>query len=284
MTQLICKDLVRGYDGRAVTSGLNFQVEKGDYLCIVGENGAGKSTLIKALLGLNPPISGAIEKPGGLKAAAIGYLPQHTEVQKDFPASVREIVLSGCLGKDLPAPPREKKKSRKPEKKSRKPEKSGRKKEKKAPGRLFLLAKRLFLAANPVYTRGQKALAARQMERLGITGLQNRCYRELSGGQKQRVLLARALCATEEVLLLDEPVAGLDPKVTKEMYDIIERLNREGVTIIMVSHDIAAAVHYATHILHLSRTPLFFGKKEDYVKTDIGKMFTSFLDEGGDRA
>ena len=230
-TQIICNDLVLGYDGKVVSSGVSFEVHRGDYLCIVGENGAGKSTLIKALLGLNPPISGSITAPGGLKAAAIGYLPQHTEVQKDFPASVKEIVLSGCLGKG---------------------------------------------GFSPFYTSGQKMLAARQMERLGITGMQNRCYRELSGGQKQRVLLARALCATEEVLLLDEPVAGLDPMVTKEMYGIIEQLNREGVTIIMVSHDIAAAVHYATHILHLSRTPLFFGKKEDYIKTDTGRIFTSY--------
>ena len=265
--QIKCTDLVLGYEGRPVTEGLTFQVDRGDYLCIVGENGAGKSTLIKALLGLNPPISGAITRAEGLSSNAIGYLPQHTEVQRDFPASVKEIVLSGCLGKDRPAPPRKKK---------TKAKKNARKKEKKAPGKLCLLAKRLFLAANPVYTRGQKALAARQMERLGIMHLANRCYRELSGGQKQRVLLARALCATEEILLLDEPVAGLDPRVTKEMYDIIEQLNREGVTIIMVSHDIAAAVRYATQILHLSRTPLYFGSKEGYLHSEAGKAFTDF--------
>ena len=234
MIQIQCENLVLGYDGKAVSENVSFTVSKGDYLCIVGENGAGKSTLIKALLGLNPPISGKIERPGGLKAAAIGYLPQHTEVQKDFPATVREIVLSGCLG---------------------------------AAG------------VTPFYTKAQKQRAAAQMERLGLTDMQKRCYRELSGGQRQRVLLARALCATEEILLLDEPVAGLDPVVTKEMYDIIERLNKDGVTVIMVSHDIAAAVHYATHILHLSKQPLFFGKTEDYVKTDIGRRFTS-LEEG----
>lgn len=260
MTQIECKDLALGYDGKPVTTGVSFQVNAGDYLCIVGENGAGKSTLIKALLGLNPPISGSIESPGSLKAAAIGYLPQHTEVQKDFPASVKEIVLSGCMGKDLPSPP-----------------KAGKKNKEKTPGRAAQAFRRLYLALGPVYTRGQKALAARQMERLGVTRLQNRCYRELSGGQKQRVLLARALCATQQILLLDEPVAGLDPIVTKEMYDIIEQLNREGVTIIMVSHDISAAVRYATHILHLSRTPLFFGKTEDYVKTDAGRAFIGFL-------
>ncbi len=234
MTQIVCDNLTLGYDGRAVSEEVSFKVDKGDYLCIVGENGAGKSTLIKALLGLNPPLAGTIERPGGLKAAAIGYLPQHTEVQKDFPATVKEIVLSGCLGKE---------------------------------------------AFQPFYTREQKQRAAFQMERLGLTGMAKRCYRELSGGQRQRVLLARALCAAEEILLLDEPVAGLDPMVTKEMYDIIESLNKEGITIIMVSHDIAAAVRYATHILHLSKKPLFFGPKQDYMITDIGRRFTSV--EGG---
>ncbi len=235
MALLTCRDLALGYDGHAIVRDLSFEVNAGDYLCIVGENGAGKSTLIKALLGLNPPISGTITRAEGLSSNAIGYLPQHTAVQRDFPASVKEIVLSGCVGKK---------------------------------------------GFHPFYSAAQRETAARQMERLGITHLANRCYRELSGGQRQRVLLARALCATEEILLLDEPVAGLDPVVTKEMYDIIEDLNRRGVTIIMVSHDIAAAVRYASHILHLSRTPLFFGKKEDYVKTDAGRAFTGFL--GGD--
>ena len=227
--QIICTDLTLGYDGKVVTEGLSFSVCPGDYLCVVGENGAGKSTLMKALLGLNPPISGDIAFPGGTKAANIGYLPQHTEVQRDFPATVKEIVLSGCLGT----------------------------------GKF-----------RPFYSAEQKALADSQMERLDITEFKSRCYRELSGGQRQRVLLARALCAAENLLLLDEPVAGLDPKVTREMYDIIENLNREGVTVIMVSHDIAAAVRYASHILHLGRSQLFFGSTRDYLKTDIGKQFT----------
>ena len=230
-TQISCRDLKLGYEGKVVTEGLTFEVNKGDYLCIVGENGAGKSTLIKALLGLNPPISGSISFPAGLKAASIGYLPQHNTVQKDFPASVKEIVLSGCLGKD---------------------------------------------GFHPFYTKQQRAAAEKQMERLGLIPLKNRCYRELSGGQRQRVLLARALCATEEILLLDEPVAGLDPKVTKEMYEIIENLNKDGVTVIMVSHDISAAVKYASHILHLGPTQLFFGQKSGYIKTDVGRMFTDF--------
>ena len=228
MIQLQCENLSLGYEGRPVTQGVTFSVSQGDYLCIVGENGAGKSTLIKALLGLNPPLSGRISFPGDMKSTEIGYLPQHTPVQKDFPASVKEIVLSGYVGR---------------------------------------------MGLRPFFTKAEKEGAARQMQRLGITDLAKRCYRELSGGQKQRVLLARALCATEKMLLLDEPVAGLDPLVTKDMYALIEELNRQGVTILMVSHDIAAAVKYATHVLHLSSTPRFFGTKDDYIRTDIGRIF-----------
>ena len=229
MSQLICENLTLGYEGRNVIEALNFQVEAGDYLCIVGENGAGKSTLIKALLGLKSPTAGTVTFGDGLQQNEIGYLPQQTPVQKDFPASVQEIVRTGCLAKNGLA---------------------------------------------PFYTKKMKAYADAQMERMGITHLKNRCYRELSGGQQQRVLLARALCAAEKMILLDEPVAGLDPKVTQEMYELIADLNRGGVTVIMVSHDIAAAVRYATHVLHVSKTHMFFGTKEDYLASEIGKTFT----------
>ena len=235
MAQLICDNVALGYENRVVTENLNFSVNAGDYLCIVGENGAGKSTLIKALLGLKSTMSGTITTGDGLKKNEIGYLPQQTVVQKDFPAAVKEIVISGCLAKS---------------------------------------------GLRPFYTKEQKALAQKNIERMDITHLANRCYRELSGGQQQRVLLARALCAADKMLLLDEPVAGLDPKVTREMYELIAGLNREGMTIIMVSHDIAAAVKYATHILHVGHTPLFFGTKSDYLKTDLGRGFADY-GEGG---
>lgn len=230
MPQIICKNASLGYDGKAITHGLSFEVNAGDYLCIVGENGAGKSTLIKTVLGLTPPVAGEIRFSDGLRQNEIGYLPQQTPVQRDFPASVSEIVLSGCLGKS---------------------------------------------GFHPFYTKAQKKLAAENMEKMNITPLAGRCYRELSGGQQQRVLLARALCATTKLLLLDEPVAGLDPKATREMYELIASLNRTGITVIMVSHDIASAVKYASHILHLGNTPKFFGSKEDYLKTDVGRAFTS---------
>lgn len=236
MAQLLCRDVVLGYEGRAVVQHLNFEVNEGDYLCIVGENGSGKSTLIKALLGLKSPMSGEIRTGDGLEADSIGYLPQQTVVQKDFPASVQEIVLSGCLGR---------------------------------------------FGWRPFYGKKEKNMADRQMERLGITHLSKRCYRELSGGQQQRVLLARALCATRTMLLLDEPVAGLDPVAVQEMYELLEELNREEkITVLMVSHDIWAAVTYADHILHISEQPLFFGTKEDYVKSEVGRSYLSVT--GGD--
>lgn len=239
LAQLVCKDVVLGYEGKAVVHGLNFQVEQGDYLCIVGENGSGKSTLIKALLRLKAPMSGEIHMGDGAEAGGIGYLPQQTVVQKDFPASVQEIVLSGCLNR---------------------------------------------CGWRPFYGKKEKNMAIENMEKLGIAHLAKRCYRELSGGQQQRVLLARALCATKNMLLLDEPVAGLDPVAMQEMYELLKRLNEEErITIIMVSHDIRAAVSYADHILHISEKPLFFGTKEDYVKSDIGKAYLS-VTGGGDCA
>lgn len=229
MSLVKCENVSLGYEGRAIIEGLSFEVNTGDYLCIIGENGAGKSTLVKTLLGLREPMSGVIEFGDGLKKKEIGYLPQQTQVQKDFPASVREVVLSGCLNK---------------------------------------------CGMNPFFSKENKKLAEQQMERLGITHLANRCYRELSGGQQQRVLLCRALCATGRIILLDEPVAGLDPKVTAEMYELIERLNKEdGVTVIMVSHDMGAAMKYASSILQVSRTDLYFGTKADYIKSEASRMF-----------
>ena len=176
MAQLVVEDLSLGYESQTIVEGLNFEVNAGDYLCIVGENGSGKTTLMKTLLNLRSPISGRIVTGDDLKKNEIGYLPQQTIVQKDFPASVQEIVLSGCQGR---------------------------------------------CGLRPFYNKEEKKLARENMERMGITDLAKRCYRDLSGGQQQRVLLARALCATRKVLLLDEPVAGLDPKVTTEMYNLI---------------------------------------------------------------
>ena len=212
MALLTVEDLCLGYETGVVAEGINFSVNEGDYLYITGENGSGKTTLMKALLHLKEPLSGKIIYGDGLKANEIGYLPQHTMVQKDFPASVREIVLSGCQG---------------------------------------------HCGLRPFYSKEDKASADNNMKKMGIYDLARRSYRELSGGQQQRVLLARALCATRKILLLDEPVAGLDPDATENMYERISGLNKEGVTIIMISHDMEAAGRFASHILH-------FGKEVEF--------------------
>ena len=216
---ITCTDLALGYDGMAVTRGVSFVVHPGDYLCIVGENGAGKSTLMKTLLHLLEPISGELRYGTGFHPYEIGYLPQQTEVQRDFPASVWEIVLSGTLAR---------------------------------------------CGLRPFYGRAERRAAENNLRRMGIWNLRRRCYRNLSGGQQQRVLLARALCATSRLLLLDEPVSGLDPKATAEFYEQIKALNDSGVTIIMVSHDISAALTYATHILQISKTHPVFEPVETY--------------------
>ena len=237
MAQLTCENLTLGFEGQPVTKNLNFTVNQGDYLCIVGENGSGKSTLMKTILHLrNPIMSGSITTGDGLKPTEIGYLPQQTDVQRDFPASVREVVLSGCLSR---------------------------------------------CGLRPFYSRQDRLRAEKNIERLGISHLAGESYRYLSGGQQQRVLLARALCATEKMLLLDEPVAGLDPAATAEMYDIIGRLNKEeGITIIMISHDITQALGQASHILHLAKEPLFFGTKEEYLRSSIGQAFATIMIAG----
>ena len=229
MALITCSDTAFAYDGAVAVSGLNFAVNSGDYLCVIGENGSGKSTLIRGLLGLKQPSKGHVVMGDGLKANEIGYLPQHTPVYKDFPASVYEVVLSGRLNRR---------------------------------------------GIRPFYSRADKMSATENMKLLGVQDLSSRCYRELSGGQRQRVLLARALCATKKLVLLDEPVAGLDPIARQELYKQILSLNRDSkLTVVMVSHDIQSAAEHATHILHLQNSQLFFGTCADYLKTGIGEAF-----------
>ncbi len=230
MALLSCENLTLGYDGHPVLSGISFSVHTGDYLCIVGENGSGKTTLMKTILGLQKPLSGSIIFGDGLNQNEIGYLPQQTAVQKDFPATVQEIVLSGCQAR---------------------------------PG------------WHPFYSKKEKALARYNMDRMELLPLAKRCHRELSGGQQQRVLLARALCATKKLLVLDEPVAGLDPHVTAEMYMLIRNLNRsDGITVVMISHDLSVAVQEASHILHVGQR-MFFGTTPEYLESDPAKRLLS---------
>lgn len=239
MSQIICQNLAIGYEGKAILENINFSVNKGDYLCIVGENGAGKSTLMRTLLHLQQPIRGKILLGDETVAGEIGYLPQQTQVQRDFPASVREVVLSGCQNR---------------------------------------------CGLRPFYKKAEKETADEIMEKLQIRYLSKQCYRELSGGQQQRVLLARALCAAKKILLLDEPVSGLDPKATAEMYQLIQRLNQQDeLTIIMISHDIKSAISYASHILYIGKS-VFYGTKQEYLESTTHKNFFGTLggmqDEG----
>ena len=229
MTILECSDVTMSYEGVNVFEHLSFKLNKGDYLCVLGENGSGKSTLMKGLLGLLKPISGKIEYSDGLARNEIGYLPQQSPVQRDFPASVYEVVLSGTLNRK---------------------------------------------GLTPFYGRKDKKLVMDNLERLSISHLKDNCYRDLSGGQQQRVLLARALCATRSLLLLDEPVTGLDPVVSAELYGLISDLNKkDGITVIMVSHDVKQSVANATHILHLENKTCFFGSVNDYLKSSISDQF-----------
>ena len=225
---IVCRDVDFGYENYDVVVGVSMTVEEGDYLCIVGENGSGKSTLMKGLLGLLKPTGGSLTVDEELKKTGIGYLPQQTAAQRDFPATVQEVVLSGCLSRR---------------------------------------------GALPFYSRKEKTIARENMEKTGIYQMKDHCYRELSGGQQQRVLIARALCATSRLLILDEPITGLDPSAIQDLYTMLKQLNREGVAILMVSHDIRNVVSEAGKILHLKREVLFYGSVEEYKKSAGGKEF-----------
>lgn len=233
---LTCKNVSFGYENIIAISDVSFSLNEGEYLCVVGENGSGKSTLMKGLLGLLKPLKGELILDEALQKSSIGYLPQQTDLQKDFPATVFEVVLSGCL------------------------------------------KQRGFL---PFYSKKEKETAMKNLKRLGMEEFKLRPYKELSGGQQQRVLIARALCATDRLLILDEPVTGLDPAATMELYQLIKHLNQKyQVAIIMVTHDIKSAVNQADLVLHLGQTQLFFGNVEKYKQSEIGTSFLN-LEQGG---
>ena len=225
MPIVTCKNLKMLYENIVALNDVSFNIAPADYICVVGENGTGKSTLVKGILGLHPIETGEV-KFDGLRRGEIGYLPQMQENRRDFPASVREVVMSGCLGH---------------------------------------MGRGLF------FTGHHKHHANEAMERLKITDLALRPFSELSGGQRQRVLLARAICATDKLLLLDEPSNGLDPVVTAELYEIIAELNRDGTAVLMVSHDVRAAVKNAKRILHLDGGVKFFGTVSEYLTTSAAK-------------
>ena len=216
-----CEKLSLGYDGKAIVDNLNFEIQNGDYLCVLGENGVGKSTLIKTLLKLIKPISGEVVYNENLLPTEIGYLSQQQQLLKDFPASVFEIVLSGCQSK---------------------------------------------VGLRPFYKREEKQTAKEKIEKLGLLDLMTRSFSELSGGQQQRVLLARALMAGQRLMILDEPVTGLDPEASRKMYEIINELNKSNMTIVMISHDIEVALDYATKVLYIGQN-IFYGTTLEYKKS-----------------
>ena len=226
---LACRDVSLGYEGQSVLTHLNLSIREGDYLCIVGDNGSGKSTLLRGLLGLLPPQSGEIWRSPELKQGNLGYLPQQTRAQRDFPATVYEVVLSGCLNKK---------------------------------GMHFF------------YSPAQKSMALMNMGKLGVLELKDQCYRDLSGGQQQRVLLARALCAAHKLLILDEPITGLDPAAAQDLYKTLAYLNRkEGMAIVMVTHDLKAAMQSARSVLYIGRTGYFHGTVAEYLASPMGHRF-----------
>lgn len=226
---IVCRMVSLGYEGQSVLTGLNLHIHEGDYLCIVGDNGSGKSTLLRGLLGLLQPQSGEIRRAPELERGSIGYLPQQTRAQKDFPATVQEVVLSGCLNRK---------------------------------------GSRFF------YSAAQKSEALMNMGKLGILELKGQSYRDLSGGQQQRVLLARALCAAQRLLILDEPITGLDPAAAQDLYKTLRYLNRkEGKAIVMVTHDLRPALRDAGKVLHIGRTRHFLGTPGEYLASPLGRRF-----------
>lgn len=228
MPLIKCENMDLSYEGLVVAEDITFQINKGDYYSIVGRNGGGKSTLLKALLKLKAPTKGKVIYGDGLNQSDIGYIAQQTPVQKDFPASVNEVVMSGCLKSDQ-----------------------------------FW----------PWFRYKDTRRAKDKMRLLGIENLKNKCFRELSGGQQQRVLLARAMCATNKILFLDEPVTGLDPVVTTEFFNIVSDMHKKGITIIMVSHDVHCAVKYSNKILHLDKNVMYDGSVDGYSKSKVGMQF-----------
>ncbi len=228
MALLRCESLALGYEGRKIAENISLTVDEGQFLCVVGDNGAGKSTLMKTMLGLLPPAAGRVAFGEGLRPQDIGYLPQQTRAQKDFPASVFEIVLSGCLNR---------------------------------------------LGGRPFYQKEHRRRAEAALCRLNIEDLRRRSFSRLSGGQQQRVLLARALCAADRLLMLDEPAAGLDPLAAEDLYRQLEALRDEGMAAVMISHDLRASLRLASHVLHLARAPLFFGAAEDYRQSPAGRLY-----------
>ena len=238
MAQITCDKLNVSYGNQKALIDVSFQVQAGDYVCVVGSNGSGKSTLLKAMLGLLPIKAGSIIFDSSIKKGQVGYLPQHMNVQSDFPASVYEVVISGCLS---------------------------------------------LTKLRPFYTKKEKELVNQNLRKLEIEDLKHKSFKNLSGGQQQRVLLARALCSSEKILFMDEPINGLDPKVAKDFYELVNKLNKEeGLTVFMTSHDIREAMKYANKVIHLDHSLLFYGDINEYLVSEVSERLIGGHHHGRD--
>ena len=230
MSQIECKNMSIGYSNKTILRNLNFEINQGEYIFILGDNGVGKTTLLKTLLGLIPPLKGDIIYDQSVKKTSIGYIPQKSKIQQEFPASVYEIVISGCVNN---------------------------------------------LKWKPFYTKKDKEQVATAMKLLNITHLARRPFRELSGGQQQRVLLARAFCATDKILVLDEPFVGLDNYSTNQLQKSLTRINKElGVTIVIVSHYVEESLKMCNKVIVLSENNTYTCLPSEYRSGSLVKEVT----------
>lgn len=234
MNIITCKKLNIGYGEKVICKDINLSIDEGQFVCIVGENGSGKSTLLKTLLGINKPVSGKVVFDNSFNRNQVGYLPQQSDAQRDFPATVREVVLSGFLNR---------------------------------------------MGVRPFYNKREKDKAIKIMEELKVDDIINKSFKELSGGQQQKVLLARALCATDNLIFLDEPTNALDVKSRRKFYSLVSELNKSGMTVVMVSHNLDETIKYATSIIYIKDTLQFAGSKEDFESSEYAPLFNITKEE-----
>ncbi len=217
MTVLEIEQLKVSYANHVALENINLEIKDGEYVCLIGENGSGKSTLVKTIVGLLKPEEGRVNL--NILLDEVAYLSQTNLKDLDFPATSKEIIMSGVQ-------------------KHRK---------------------------LPFYTKKDKEIYKDIIKKLKIEEIQNRRIGDLSGGQKQRVLIARALIREPKLLILDEPATGLDYNITKEVYKILEELNKNNkMTIIMATHDIDEINEIKPRIIYLGKTIKYDGNIENW--------------------
>lgn len=217
MTILEVEKLKVSYSNHVAIENINFKIEDGEYVCLVGENGSGKSTLVKTIVGLLKPEEGQVNL--NISLDEVAYLSQTNLKDLDFPATAKEIIMSGI-------------------------QKHGK---------------------FPFYTKKDKEIYENVIKQLKIEELQGRRIGDLSGGQKQRILIARALVRQPKLLILDEPATGLDYNITKELYKILENLNKNNkMTIIMATHDLEEINEIKPRIISLAKKVKYDGNLEGW--------------------